>query len=507
MVKLIQKSYSQYIGLFLLCFAVYAATTAPTIYALDSSEFAIGAYDLSIVHAPGYPLYLLLAHLATWLIPIGDIAFRVNLLSALCLALAIPALYFAIARLIKHNLIAVAASLSFAFSFQIWASGIRAEIYALQILSLSYLLWWFVVIYQAESISYRQTIIGGMLIGLAVSVQPASLLLAVGIAIYLLWRLSWQQIALIVIVSLFVFVLPLLYFPIRFSAMPAFNIAGQYLADGTFDSVDLTTFSGIWWMLTGSQFDSLFFVDGLVPSIEQLITTGTSIAQNYVGIGVIIAVLGVIPMWRQNRMFVGIWIVTLLPYLYFFTTYGAADKETMYAPIYLLLAVSLGFGLAWVLSEATDSDSNNLVDYLIIFSLPVFLFVYNFPALNLSNDTNVRDRAEITLEEIPEDAIVLGEWFEVIPLQYLQIVEDERADVRYYNLFLFDVASVNTFLSTLADGEEPVIVLGEQIPPYLNIINAAETRPIVASVPTLTSSGNLVSQTIAYELFVSQSAP
>ena len=49
---------------FFIALAVYWRTAAPTVYTFDSAEFATGAYCLGIIHATGYPFYLLLAKLS-----------------------------------------------------------------------------------------------------------------------------------------------------------------------------------------------------------------------------------------------------------------------------------------------------------------------------------------------------------------------------------------------------------------------------------------------------------
>ncbi|MFH1531750.1 MAG: DUF2723 domain-containing protein [Pseudomonadota bacterium] len=64
------------------------------IFWLDSSEFVACARGASIPHPPGTPGYMVLAHLAT-LLPLGSVAFRVNLLSALLGAGAAAALFVA----------------------------------------------------------------------------------------------------------------------------------------------------------------------------------------------------------------------------------------------------------------------------------------------------------------------------------------------------------------------------------------------------------------------------
>ncbi|MBI2856242.1 MAG: DUF2723 domain-containing protein, partial [Chloroflexi bacterium] len=54
----------------------------------DMGEFALSSHALGIGHNTGYPLYMMLGKLFTFL-PLGDIAFRVNLMSAVFAALAV----------------------------------------------------------------------------------------------------------------------------------------------------------------------------------------------------------------------------------------------------------------------------------------------------------------------------------------------------------------------------------------------------------------------------------
>jgi len=72
---------------FAISFATYVYTLQPTVGLEDSGELICGAYTLGVPHPPGYPMWSILSKLFTY-IPVGDIAFRVNLLSAMCSALA-----------------------------------------------------------------------------------------------------------------------------------------------------------------------------------------------------------------------------------------------------------------------------------------------------------------------------------------------------------------------------------------------------------------------------------
>jgi len=55
---------------------------------LDAAMFQAQAYVLGVTHLTGYPTYLLLTHLFTYL-PFGDPAYRVNLASAVFGAVAV----------------------------------------------------------------------------------------------------------------------------------------------------------------------------------------------------------------------------------------------------------------------------------------------------------------------------------------------------------------------------------------------------------------------------------
>jgi len=74
-------------AVFLVCLALYLPTLNPSFRADDSPETITAAVTLGIQHPPGYPLQTLLGRLAS-LAPLGAPAWRLNLLAAVCGALA-----------------------------------------------------------------------------------------------------------------------------------------------------------------------------------------------------------------------------------------------------------------------------------------------------------------------------------------------------------------------------------------------------------------------------------
>jgi len=79
--------------IFLITFAVYFSTMAPTVSFWDTGEFIATSHILGVPHPPGSPLFLLVGKFFS-LIPIsGDIAFRVNIFSPIISALTISLLF------------------------------------------------------------------------------------------------------------------------------------------------------------------------------------------------------------------------------------------------------------------------------------------------------------------------------------------------------------------------------------------------------------------------------
>lgn len=143
MIRKISQKWGFYLtGLIILggSFFLYIRTLAPTILEGDGAEFQTLACTLGIAHTTGYPFYLMLGKLFTFL-PVGDIAYRVNLMSAVCAAGAVFLAYFIMLRLVKNLPSAFLASIFLAISYTLWSQAIIAEVYTLNLLGVSLLLY------------------------------------------------------------------------------------------------------------------------------------------------------------------------------------------------------------------------------------------------------------------------------------------------------------------------------------------------------------------------------
>ncbi len=137
------KKYLPY-PLVLIPFIVYLSTICPVIYLGDSPEFTAVAFSLGIAHNSGYPLYALIGKLFSF-IPIGNIGFRMNLMSTFFAVFTIWLLYSLIFKITSSRLAAFVSSLVLAFVPILWLQAVGSEVYALHsffVALLIRLLWW-----------------------------------------------------------------------------------------------------------------------------------------------------------------------------------------------------------------------------------------------------------------------------------------------------------------------------------------------------------------------------
>ncbi|HEC21994.1 MAG TPA: DUF2723 domain-containing protein, partial [Chloroflexi bacterium] len=115
----------------LIALAGYLLTLQRTIGRADTFEFQVTAPVLGVAHPTGYPLFILLGK-AFSLLPLGMVATRVNLVSAIAAAVAVALVYETLRRALRVNgIIPVLAALAFAFSPTFWSQAVVAEVYAL----------------------------------------------------------------------------------------------------------------------------------------------------------------------------------------------------------------------------------------------------------------------------------------------------------------------------------------------------------------------------------------
>lgn len=116
--------------LFIASFALYARTMAPGLLDADEGEFQVNIYKLGVSHT-GYPTFFVLGKLWTMLIPVGTIATRANLFSVFWGALTIVATYVLIRWLTRNHWAGILSALLLLGSRVEWSQAIIPRPYTL----------------------------------------------------------------------------------------------------------------------------------------------------------------------------------------------------------------------------------------------------------------------------------------------------------------------------------------------------------------------------------------
>lgn len=170
------------LAVFAAAFSLYLGCLYPAIAPRDSADMASAAMTLGVAHPPGYPLYSLLGRAWLELLPWGNAAYRLNVLSALAGAAA-AAVLFALVRRRAGVLGGLTAAALWALSAPLWKFALLEEKYALHAL--------FAVLLLAlaegdrESV-FRRARLSGLLLGLGL-VNHQSLLFWIPCVAWL-WR-------------------------------------------------------------------------------------------------------------------------------------------------------------------------------------------------------------------------------------------------------------------------------------------------------------------------------
>jgi tetratricopeptide (TPR) repeat protein len=129
----LRRAWPHAAGVFAALLALYAATAPRAVVFEDDGLFILAARSLGLPQPPGYPLLVLLGKLAS-LVPLGTLAYRVHLVSAVCGAATCAVLWIVLQQLFRDTLASWAGALLLGVSAAFWSQSIIAEVYTLNTL-------------------------------------------------------------------------------------------------------------------------------------------------------------------------------------------------------------------------------------------------------------------------------------------------------------------------------------------------------------------------------------
>ena len=420
-------------GLFV--FVLYLRTLAPTVLyyddpnMLDAVMLQMQVAVLGITHPTGYPTYLSLTHLFTYL-PVGDVAYRVNLASAAYGALAVGVVFGAGYLLSRRVVAAAVGAVAFGLGGAIWSQAVIAEVYTMNALLISLTLVSLLLWRDrgsASSARDRYLLLAAFLSGLCLThhltsglLLPASLLF-VGLVNWrrlLEWRLMLRCAGLF-----FLGLTPYLYLPIR-SWM-----------NTPMDANNPSNFERFWYVVSGGNLTGTFFAFGPSELPGRLLFYWGHLTDNLNPVLVMVALTGAVLMVVRDRP-VGL----LLGFLYlgwaFYSIENAIPDINLYfIPTYLILCLwtAVGLGALFTEVEALVSRFSRTARRTVLVVLSAALLaiplvgVRETSAANDMSEANLgREQVDAVADKTAPNATILHHRSS---MWYLALVERRRQDL------------------------------------------------------------------------------
>jgi tetratricopeptide (TPR) repeat protein len=406
---------------------VYILTLAPTVYFGDSGELTAAAYNLGIAHPPGYPLYLLLGKLFMIMIPFGDMAMRLNLLSAVFAALTAVMIYLINRQLAHERFISVSVSLTAAFSFTFWSQAVVAEVYTLAALFFCSMI--FLTLMWLKVRKEKWLLAMAFTAGLALTHH---VIIAVFYPVFLIFillnrphpKMDWKSIAKATVL----FLLPLLlylYLPLSSSSNP--------LNDwGNPESV-----SAMAEHITAKQFGGLFLKYGLDGVWFQLNVFIDTLLNQYPFFLFIFVVIGVTAGLNREKQKTLLFLVLVLVAVTYSSAYFITDIEPHFIPVFLILALFIGMGFDYLyrLLKRAQNPRLHRLGAAALTILALLPLGFNWTTCDQSDNYLARNYGRNMIHPLEKNAVLFidGE-AELFVAAYFKIVETLRPDVEVYDV-------------------------------------------------------------------------
>lgn len=448
-------------GTAVLTFLIYWLTMPRDLtwqsFSSDGGELITAAVTLGIPHPPGYPTYVLLGKLISFL-PIEPVAYRFHLFSALCAAGAVGLVTAVALKLFTEftsrpaPLLASVPGLLFAFSPLVWQQAVVAEVYSLNLLLGAAFLW--------ALLGKRPSLFTGFLLGLSFTTHLTSLFL-IPLALALTPSKAWGK-----------FAAGMLLGTAPFLLLPLLARLGSPVIWG-----NPTTLAGWWWLVSGKIYQPNQFalpLTELWPRLRSWLPE-FALQLGLLGWGLL--------AWYGRSLKGKKWLAllgTAVFYLVYAFFYNTQDAIVLTLPAWLIFSLCLTPALG------------KLGKWSLI--LPGIAVLLHLPTQVGVNIHNIRTQAEQILITVPADAILLTSGDpDIFTLWYFHHVEENREDIILVDdkLFAFDWYrhSLQQRQPTLRALEEDNLTLFETANQPQRSICRVNISPDSAREPTIDCSG------------------
>ena len=378
---------------------VYLLTLLPSTgnrVSIDTSKFGYLGEVLGTGHSPGYPLYTMLNALIVRVLPLGEIAWRANLLSAL-FSIGLSALTLKVLReLGVGRVVATAGAISAGLTLELWRSSVVAEVYTLNLLFITGVLATLLVFERTRE--PRWLVAALCLYAFSFSHHTSGVLLLPGLLLYVVGRRA-----------------TFLFRPRYLVAMAAAAGAGiatylyiywrtavgsLYVETGI---TDLTTFLDA---VTGRKFSGKMFAVEYEDVIVKRLPILWERVYSQAGIVVLLAVVGLVVLARRRPLIAALLALWAVVELVFALGYRVFDWDVFLQPVYLMIIIWMIVGLATLVDSVRPTLGRASVTLAL--ALPAALLVSNWSAANMSDD-RTQDAVDAAIAALPDRSLVFTE--------------------------------------------------------------------------------------------------
>jgi len=410
----------------------YLPTVAPTISwrngGADSGDLAAAVMTLGIPHPPGYPTYVLLGWLWTALPLGGDVAYRLNVLSAVSAAVAAGLGAAGVAALGARAGFwpaavaggAVAGGLVFGLAPLTWSQATITEVYApgLAVLGALGLL----LLSGATATRPGARIAAGLLGGLGLGVLPQLALVGPGALVLLVSQAGWRRAPAALaqatgggIVGLCAFAM----LPWRAAADPLANWG------------DPSTPARFWALVSAESYQHIVGSTGLMQWGGRVVESALLLGDSLGWLWLLLAVVGSGTLaTRQRAALVYLLCLTALT-VAFRAAYPADGNEVYLLPALYGLALLAGLGATRLLTEL-HLRSGRLLPGLAaagLFGLLLGRAILTAPALDVSADNAADAFGRRIMRDLPAQALVVSDYDETTFALWYRQAAGDRPDV------------------------------------------------------------------------------
>lgn len=467
-----------------LALGLYLQTLAPTVLAGDAGEFQFAPYLLGIAHPTGYPLYLLLGWAWSHLIPIEDVAYRMNLFSAVWAAATVGLFYLLIRAFLNQatpalcpvlsRTVSALAAVFLAVTPTFWSQAIIAEVYSLHAFFCVLLVF---LLTGSERQDKGRLLAAVGCFGLSLTHHRTALLLVPALLVYLwltersvLHDRAWLVRA---VVLLFLPWLLYLYLPWRAPHTPYLHLP----LEGRELVLYENTLPGWASFVLGGPFGGSvdFSID-----LGQRLNMAASLLRDEVGwVGLFLALLGVgylaggaltkrscseAPSGSGSSRWAFLSLTGLLYLLTvgFNLVYTIGDIFVLFIPSYLVIVLWMAVGMSALVQRL---HHHRLTTGFLVAAFLILIvgkgFVH-YTGLDQSHRTEVRRQWETILSQPlpPEGVLISNDRNDIMPMWYLQYVEGRRPDLLgLFPLITTEYPTLGSILDLALSTERPVYLI------------------------------------------------